>query len=61
MRSGAVDHISTRRPLLFAMSKDKPKEENYVHVDPKVELSKEHEVSMIVSAADYTPFVEGLD
>ena len=58
MRSGVVDHVSKRRPIFSAMSKEKPKEDDNV---PLVELPKEHEVPLILIVEDQAPFVEGLD
>ena len=50
-----------RRPVLIAISKEKTKGEDNVPVDQKVNLPKEHVVSMIVNVAEHVPSVEGLD
>ena len=61
MRSGVVGYINKGRSVLIAVSKEKPKEEDHVPLDPKVELLEEYEVFLIVNIEDQAPFVDPLD
>ena len=49
MNSGASDHGSKGRPILFAIAKEKPKEKDHMLLDPKVNVAAQ------------APFVDPLD
>ena len=61
MRTGVVSRINKGKHALIVVSKKKPNEEDYVPLDPRVELPEEYEVSLIFNVADLAPFVDPLD